>query len=458
MRKIVLLIGFIPLFLQGANITRSSVISSAQGYAGYNWTVNMINPRYPIYSVSGRNITGEAYSYGDKATTSYFQSEINGYRIPRNWEENFNSSTQALYTGIDCSGLVTRCWCFGNQVDWVGASDLDDYTIEITGEPKTGDLWWSSGHVFLQSEIHEKVYESNPLWVPGGGNRVQKKDNPYPQYQKRSIFPQFSSPNPGDEVVLEDSQTVNISLTIKASGTLVSGGVSMMVNGVQVSNPELQPQGDNTWTLTASNYDVSKGGKFNVRVIAQNNVTISQVSPSVTNGYFDEYNWWFIVNADSTPPMVVSTNPPDGATDVQVDINPISIAFSRAMDTSSTGGAISITPAISYTISWTNEDKTLNLHPDYYFDYFKEYTVTILEAATDTFGIHLDADGDGIPLGKYRFSFNTQTPPLTHYADPSCHLFKPPGGGIDGNVRIDGSALKKTVSGRMDRYQSIYNA
>ena len=36
MRKIVLLIGFIPLFLQGANITRSSVISSAQGYAGYN--------------------------------------------------------------------------------------------------------------------------------------------------------------------------------------------------------------------------------------------------------------------------------------------------------------------------------------------------------------------------------------------------------------------------------------
>ncbi|MCK4420233.1 hypothetical protein KAW48_00435, partial [candidate division WOR-3 bacterium] len=86
----------------------------------------------------------------------------------------------------------------------------------------------------------------------------------------------------------------------------------------------------------------------------------------------------------------------------------------------------------------------------------EEYTVSVSDQAQDTSGIHLDADG--IPLGKYRFSFNTQTPSLTHYADPGCHLFKPPGGGINGNVRIDGSALKKTVSGRMDRYQSLYNA
>ncbi|MCK4420235.1 hypothetical protein KAW48_00445, partial [candidate division WOR-3 bacterium] len=328
MKKLVFLMGLIPLILQGEVVTRSSVISSALGYTTLGWRVNATNARYPIYVFSGVPIIGEAYSFGDKATTGAFISEINAGLKPRNWEDPDNpgypANPSSEYTGIDCSGLVTGCWYFGNQVDWVGVSHLYNYTIEITGEPKTGDLWWSPHHVFLQSEASGNYYEANPRggeeW--NGGNRVQYLRRVTSGFNSRSIFPQFSSPKPEDGVVLEDSQTVNISLTIKASGTIVSGGVSMMVNGVQVSNPDLQPQGDNTWTLTASNYDVSKGGKFNVRVIAQNNVTISQVSPSVTNGYLDEYNWWFIVNTDSTPPMIVSTNPSDGATDVQVDINP----------------------------------------------------------------------------------------------------------------------------------------
>ena len=65
---------------------------------------------------------------------------------------------------------------------------------------------------------------------------------------------------------------MNISLTIKASGNIASDGVSMSVNGVEVSNLILQSQKDNTWTLKSPNYDVSKGGRYNVHVTARNDI------------------------------------------------------------------------------------------------------------------------------------------------------------------------------------------
>ncbi|MCK4420628.1 Ig-like domain-containing protein, partial [candidate division WOR-3 bacterium] len=141
--------------------------------------------------------------------------------------------------------------------------------------------------------------------------------------------------------------------------------------------------------------------------------------------------------------------------DVQVDINPITIAFSKVMDTSSTQGAISSTPAISYTTSWTNEDKTLNLNPDDYLDYCEEYKVTISDDATDTAGVRLDGDEDGEPGGTYTFFFTTQTPPLSLNIDPSIYHFELEELGNceskSGNVIINGSNLLKEVSCKLSK-------
>ncbi len=150
-------------------------------------------------------------------------------------------------------------------------------------------------------------------------------------------------------------------------------------------------------------------------------------------------------------PFVVSTVPYDGAQDVAIDTT-ISITFSAVMDQMTTSGAVSIEPNVSFTPFWWSPDgMTLDLDLNDNLDYCQENTVTITDAAMNIDGIHLDGNGNGEPGGDYSLSFNTQPPPLTHQADPPFYLFIPPGGSIGGNVRIDGSALKKEVSGSVSK-------
>ena len=98
MRKVYDLIAFIffsfflfPLSVKAWLITRNDVIYEASIYANYGWKVNTPNPKYSIYSVKGKSIIGEAYSYGDKDNTWTFQSNIDAGLIPRNWKENYDS-------------------------------------------------------------------------------------------------------------------------------------------------------------------------------------------------------------------------------------------------------------------------------------------------------------------------------------------------------------------------------
>ena len=182
---VIFLCFLLPFSIKGAVITRDYIISEASAYANHRWVVNETNPKYPIYSVSGREITGEAYSYGNKDNRPTFQSHIDGGYIPRNWKENYDSGHTTGYTGIDCSGLVTRCWGFSEYyVNNTCAAGLYHYTIPVVGEMRKGDLWWSFRHVFLQSETDGWVYEANPRGgeVYEGGNRVQRLRNPYPYY------------------------------------------------------------------------------------------------------------------------------------------------------------------------------------------------------------------------------------------------------------------------------------
>jgi len=118
---------------------------------------------------------------------------------------------------------VTRCWGFSEyDVNWTGASGLKDYTIPVVDKIKKGDLWWSSGYVFLQ-DTDNMVYEANPTSDPDSGQRVQERGNPYPFYEKRSIFPQFSKMKPEDgDMVDVHQKPPRISLVAKGSG-LISG-------------------------------------------------------------------------------------------------------------------------------------------------------------------------------------------------------------------------------------------
>ena len=92
-------------------------------------------------------------------------------------------------------------------------------------------------------------------------------------------------------------------------------------------------------------------------------------------------------------PYVISTSPIPGATNVPIDINPISITFSKAMEQGVTTGAVSIDPSVAYTTSWVNEYKTINLHPTDTLDYCREYTVAVTDDAMSEDSIQLDGDG-----------------------------------------------------------------
>jgi len=337
MRILKFLIVFLvlPVSVSSAIITRDLVISKAREYASYRWRVRRINPRYTIYSVSGREITGEAYSYGDKATTSVFNSEIENNLIPRNWLENFNSSTQLIYTGIDCSGLVTRCWGFPEyNVNYTSAADLFDYTIPVRDEVKPGDLWWSSAHVFLQSEVEGKVYEANPRsgqqW--SGGNRVQFLKRSVSSYSSRSIFPQFTNPYP-EPYSGHVGKEFDVSIEVTGSGKIKNPVVT--VNG-QKFEAEY-----NEGHITAHvEFEGLPGKGWGVWMAYHIVVQCDNYVSAVDNYYRDSYDW--IVYPDTAPPVVVSTDPSNNAENVPIDKGKVIIKFSKPMDENTTEAAFSI--------------------------------------------------------------------------------------------------------------------
>jgi len=278
-------------------LNREDVIYTALPYAYHSWTVNTINTRYPIYSIPGLNIHGEAYSYGNKYTPPEFDSEIALGKIPRNWQGNYSQENRSRFTGIDCSGFVSRSLKADDLVDWIGSGTWPTYTVPVIGQPKEGDVWCGEGHVFLEGEFGYKL-EANPRADPIGGNRVQFLSRGTGGFTARSIFPQFDAEKPQNEQVLNNIDTINISVTLKASGSLDPSGVRMFVtrNGEGeelVKETSLTDEGDNTWEFKKEDFDVSEGGEYIVRVIARNDVNIELGTGIVNNGYRDEYSWSF---------------------------------------------------------------------------------------------------------------------------------------------------------------------
>jgi hypothetical protein len=365
MKKLILLLSVLPFLLEGTVVSRSDVISNAQLFCFLGWVVNTPNEKYWIYSTPGWAIVGEAYSYGDKATPATFRSEIAAGLKPRNWMASPHVPANPVeeYTGTDCSGFVTRCLGFPESyVNSTNADDIYIYALAVDS-PKEGDIGWVPGHVFIEAG-EGMMYESNPREVPAGGNRVQ--------FQARlngetfSIFPNFEDPHPEDGEVVDNCETVNLSITVRATGILYNNGVSLFVNGENIKDFTVSQQGADKWEIRKENFDVSEGEKFTVRVIAENDI--------VSNRYRDEYTWSFMVNA---PPIVRSTDPSDGATNVPVDKSPIKITFSKAMEQAATERAVSIVSekddTISFTPSW-KDTVTLELAISDTLEYCMEYT------------------------------------------------------------------------------------
>ncbi|MCK4529355.1 Ig-like domain-containing protein, partial [candidate division WOR-3 bacterium] len=142
---------------------------------------------------------------------------------------------------------------------------------------------------------------------------------------------------------------------------------------------------------------------------------------------------------ETPPPRVLSTSPGKGAQGVLIDINQISITFSKAMDQPVTQGAV--TASFNCSKSWSG-NRTLNLQPTGFLDYCEEYTVSVSAQAQDTSGIHLEE--------SYSFSFTTEKPEIEVDAYPECVKHIEEGGSATHHVISKGNKLKSNVSCRIE--------
>jgi len=473
MKKLLMLTFVLIFSVQGSVITREDMIVTANQFVPpiNEWTpeVDMTTAEHPTWhswyktkkngGATPYNVMPYCWS-GFDTTTTRFKSRVEDKDDPvpaGGYGTSKYDYCRDNIAGIDCSGYVIKCWGIDTYTSY--QTELIDNSLQIDEEDlKKGDLLRKSGHSIMYNSgplNNCNIYESQARgeniapYFPGVTNIRRSISEAYIPY---SIFPQFSdeSPEDGEIVVLaEGDSTIDVSLTIKASGDISLGGVKMFIRKdgepeKNVGGITLEDKGDNTWELKKENLGSNKeedpnikdGGNFTVRVIARNDIA--------GNGYKDEYEWKFSV--DPAPPIVKSTDPANNSSNVSVDKPPISFTFSEPMDLLVTNNAIQ-TPFICGK-TWSG-DKKVELKPNDYLDYCKEYTITITDAAIDTGGVHLDGDNDGDAGDNYIFKFTTEPPDVRLDIDPAVANVEE-GHSIHPKLYTNGVELKREVDCNID--------
>lgn len=256
MKKLLVLTFALIFSVQGEVITREDMILTANQYIPpiNEWTpeVDMTTAEDPTwYSWYKTESNGGTLPYGPPYnvmpycwsgfdTPSGFKSRVEDKDDPipaGGYGTSKYGYCKDNIAGIDCSGYVIKCWGLSNYEDY--QDDLVNYALEIDEEDlKKGDLLRKSGHSIMYNSgplNNCNIYESQARgediapYFPGVTNIRRSISEVYTPY---SIFPQFSdeSPEDGELVDLPEGETsVDISLTIKASGDLSTSGVEMFI-------------------------------------------------------------------------------------------------------------------------------------------------------------------------------------------------------------------------------------
>lgn len=129
---------------------------------------------------------------------------------------------------------------------------------------------------------------------------------------------------------------------------------------------------------------------------------------------------------DARPPFVDSTIPADSSEEIAV-LDHIEIQFSRRMNAATIDSALSIMPAVEYSLSWLSSNRRLRIIPDT-LAFETEYSITITPQAEDLFEHPLDGNKDGESGGDFTFSFKTEPQDLS---PPEILAAYPPAGAVD---------------------------
>lgn len=190
--------------------------------------------------------------------------------------------------------------------------------------------------------------------------------------------PTITSTSPADDAVNVPADVViSVSFSEPIASTTIESSTFIVDNGVSGNfsfsgtTATLTPSG---WLAYAATYTVT---------------ITTGVTDTAGNNLANNYTWSFSTEADpaTIPPVVVSTNPAQGAVDTPVDA-PITATFSKEMDAATlTQQSFIIDNGVSGTVTYSNKIATYT--PVTSLEYGTTYTATITSAVADTFGNNL---------------------------------------------------------------------
>jgi len=384
----------IPYFLGWSPLVDTAWILNANG--------DTIYPRFESYFKKGTWNIGEAYCWGGVDGPNTFLNRINagtcaggyntsqyGYYIPG--VPGSGSAAAHWLAGIDCAAFVNRCL---QLTPGQGIVQLENSCLKIDkrkaqkGDVLTKDGLHPHARLIIETNYPEAfVFES--ISQPGIPPKVRGADVSMVGYEAYSIFPQFANEKPGNGSEVYEAKP-EISVEVTGSGTIDISYMLLDGNPVSIACQQIQ-NGVKAIHIPAS--PLTSGCSHNVEIKATNNKV---------NIYEDIYTWSFTVHGEC--PVVVSTDPSDGAEEVDV-YKKITVTFNKPMDRTTTESAIEIknkdkNSAVTIKkIDWQDDDKTVCItayDPVVVDDttglqYNTNYQVKILATAKDTSGVTLDA-------------------------------------------------------------------
>jgi N-acetylmuramoyl-L-alanine amidase len=112
----------------------------------------------------------------------------------------------------------------------------------------------------------------------------------------------------------------------------------------------------------------------------------------------------------NVPPTIASTVPSQNDS-LYPGNEDIVINFTRQMDRTSVEANLSIVPSVSYSVTWTNNDKSLTIETEN-FNFTTQYAITIGGNSIGKYGHPFDGDGNGVGGDPFTLTVLTKVPDL----------------------------------------------
>ena len=276
------------------------------------------------------------------------------------------SATEPAVT-VSPAIIWTPAWTSGDTIaTFTPSANLQagtQYTITISTAAKSAD----GGNMASQYQFSFTT-ASGPVPPTVTSTNPANNSNNIPVNTKIAIT--FSVAM--DKTVTETAITANPSIT----GTFAWDVASKVVTW----SPSASLQTNTKHTVT-----ISKAAK-------------SQAGTNMANPHVFSFTTAVGGGGDTWAPIVSSTNPTNGATNID-KTTIVSITFNESMDKTATNGAVSINPGSISSPVWSNGDKTVTFSTT--LTNGTTYTVTVSTSARDI---------AGNPMASvYTFSFTTKT-------------------------------------------------